>query len=162
MNSPSIIDYLTDPLGPIARLERRNLLLSATAGLFFSKAGLVPTEFTTLGIIMTTPQQSSFLMIIALAITYFLFAFVAYGLPDFFIWRKKYQEYKVHALQEEINWSQEDQHAQDEVAQAIPHIAWLYQLSPILAYARLAFEYVVPVLFSLYSGYTLLAKAYAA
>ena len=108
MNSPSPVDYLVDPLGTVTRLERRNLLLAATIGLLFSQVGLVPTEFTTLGIKLSAPQQSAFLLIIALAIAYFFVAFLAYGLPDFFIWRKKYQDYRVYALNEEQNWSQED------------------------------------------------------
>ena len=162
MNSPSPTDYLIDPLGSITRLERRNLLLSATIGLLFSKAGLVPTEFTTLGIKLSAPQQSAFLVIVALSIAYFFVAFLAYGLPDFFIWRKKYQDYRVLALHEEQNWSREDQEHNDETREVVPHIAWLYRLSPGLAYTRLFFEYLVPLLFSAYSAYTLLVKANAA
>ncbi len=88
MSEPNPVEFLADPLSPITRIERRNLLLASTAGILIAKAGLIPTQISALGITLSDPNQSTFIVVMALTVVYFLCAFVVYGVADFFIWRK--------------------------------------------------------------------------
>lgn len=154
-NRTSPIDYLTDPLSPLSRSERRNLLLASFVGFLISKAGLIPTKISAFGIDLSAPQQNAFTLAATLIIVYFLVAYIFYALPDFLIWRKKYQDYLESVEIIGRNWTQEDQFAHDEIQDALPSIRWLYRSSPIVAYIRLLFDYALPVLFAGYSIYAL-------
>lgn len=152
---PSPIDYLTDPLSPLTRAERRNLLFASFVGVLISKAGLVPTKISAFGIDLSAPQQSAFTFVTSLVVIYFLIAFVSYALPDFLTWRKKHQDYLESVEILGRNWTQEDQMAHDEVQVALPSIRWLYRSSPSVACIRLLFDCVIPILFAGYSIYAL-------
>lgn len=156
-SDPSPSDYLTDPLSPLSRVERRNLLLASFIGFLISTAGLVPTKLSAFGIDLSTPQQSAFTFAAALVIAYFLLAFLAYALPDFLVWRKNYQDYLEKVEIVSRNWTQEDQRAHDDLQGSLPNIRWLYRSSPPVAYLRLLFDYALPVLFAGYSIYVLLS-----
>ena len=108
-SDPSPSDYLTDPLSPLIRAERRNLLLASFIGFLISTAGLVPTKLSAFGIELSTPQQSAFTFAAALVIGYFLLVFLAYAIPDFLVWRKKYQDYLERVEVSGRGWTQEDQ-----------------------------------------------------
>jgi len=130
--------------------------MASFVGFLISTAGLVPTKLSAFGIDLSAPQQSAFTVAVAMVIAYFFAAFVAYAVPDFLVWRKKYQDY---LEQVEINgrdWTHEDQLAHDDINYTLPNIRWLYRSSPFVAYLRLLFDYALPVLFAAYSIYTLL------
>lgn len=142
-------DIFADPLSPLTRLERRNLLLASFIGLLISKAGLVPTKFSAFGIELTAPQQSAFTLAAALVVAYFLLALLAYAAPDLLSWREKYQEYLRRSEIASRNWTMEDQIEHDEVSSALPNIMWLYRSSRPVTYLRAAFDFILPVFFLL-------------
>ncbi|MFD4120770.1 hypothetical protein ACFWQD_05610 [Alcaligenes faecalis] len=156
VNNPSPSDYLVDPLSPLSRAERRNLLLASFIGFLISTAGLIPTKLSAFGIELSAPQQSAFTFAAALVIGYFLLAFLAYSVPDLLVWRKKYQDYLEGVEAAGRNWTQEDQWHHDDLLGSLPNIKWLYQSSPVVAYLRLVFDYALPVVFAGYSIYLLL------
>ncbi|KGP01215.1 hypothetical protein JT27_13095 [Alcaligenes faecalis] len=156
VNDPSPSDYLVDPLSPLSRAERRNLLLASFIGFLMSKAGLIPTKLSAFGIELSAPQQSAFFLAAALVIGYFLLAFLAYSVPDLLVWRKKYQGYLEGVEIAARGWTQEDQWHHDDLSHSLPNIRWLYRSSPVVAYSRLFFDYVLPVLFAGYNIYVLL------
>ncbi len=152
MIEPNPVDYLTDPLSEITRKERRNLLIASTVGLLVAKAGMVPAKFEAFGIELSVPDQKVFVILMLLTVLYFLAAFVIYGISDFFVWRKKYQDYLEQVAGFNSDWSQEDQYNYDELHRTIPEIAWLYAWSKPAAFARIIFEFTVPVIFALVAG----------
>lgn len=156
----SLVEFLGDPLSPLTRTERRNLLIASTLGFLVSKAGLLPQQISALGITFSAPEQSVLLLVVAGAILYFLFAFATFGVPDFLIWRKKYQEYLEHVASDIENWSESDQHAYDELHARVPAIGWLYRASKPVVFIRLSFEYILPAAFALYVTLALAVKAY--
>lgn len=160
MRDPGPEDYLVDPLSEITRKERRNLLLATMVGVLVSKAGLVPTKLAAFGVELAAPAQKTFVLLVALSVLYFIGAFLTYGISDFLIWRKKYQDY---LEAEEIfmqGWSMEDQRAYDELRESIPDITWLYRWSKPTAFIRILFEYAVPLLFGIYTVSVLIQRAY--
>ena len=150
-------NIFTDPLSQLTRLERRNLLLASFIGVLIAKAGLVPTKFSAFGIDLTAPQQSAFTLAAALIVGYFLLAFLAYATPDLLSWREKYQDYLRRSEIAGRNWTIEDQIEHDEISGALPNIMWLYRSSRPVAYLRVAFDFVLPVLFAAYAIYALVS-----
>lgn len=144
LQSPDPENFLSDPLSPITRLERRNLLIASSVGFLVAAADLVPTNISALGISLSVSAQEMFVVAIAFAVAYFIFAFAIYGMSDFFIWRKRYQEYLENVQSYMESWDEDDQHHYD--SSPLPRIAWLYRSAEPLAYARAFFEYGLPLL----------------
>jgi len=117
--------FLADPLSQISRAERRNLLIASTVGLLVGHVGLVPTRISELGLDFNTPEQTAFLILLALVVVYMEFAFCIYATADFFMWRKWYYDYRVAAERASSNWTLEDQMAEDEIHQSVPPIYWI-------------------------------------
>ena len=160
MANINISNFLTDPLSDITRKERRNLLLTSTIGILVVKMGLIPTHIAALGIELTVPNQEVFPKLVGFIVTYFLFAFVNCGLSDFFIWRKKLQDYLVSANVSAITRTEQDEFFDDEAHQGIARARWLYTMSPNIAYFRIFFEFVVPIIVSIYAIYILMHKSF--
>ncbi len=155
-NEPSPSDYLSDPLSSLSRAERRNLLLASFVGLLISTAGLIPTRISAFGIELSAPQQNALTFAAVLIVAYFSLAFLAYAVPDWLVWRRKYQDHLEQAAIFNINWSLKDQHIYDEIADTTPNIKWLYRASPVVAYLRFLFDYILPLCFAGYSVFTLI------
>jgi amino acid transporter len=151
MSAPDPRDYLADPLSPIARAERRNLLLAATVAILIAHVNLVPTRVTALGLEFAPPAQASFVVISALVVGYFVVAFATYAVADFFVWRKRYYDYLAAVEKESQSWTLEDQIAHDEIHANLPPIDWYYLWSPRIANVRMLFEFVLPLLVGAYA-----------
>jgi len=109
MREPDPREYLADPLSPIARAERRNLLLAATLAILIAHVNLVPTRMSALGLEFAPPAQASFLVVTALVVGYFMLAFATYALADLFVWRKRYYDYLAAMERESKDWTLADQ-----------------------------------------------------
>jgi len=151
MAEPDPRDYLADPLTPIARAERRNLLLAATLAILVAHVNLVPTRMSALGLEFAPPAQASFLVIAALVVGYFCVAFGMYAVADVFVWRKRYYDYLAAMERESKDWTIEDQIEHDEIHANLPTIDWYYQWSPRVANLRMLFEFVLPLLVGAYA-----------
>lgn len=149
MIEPNPVDYLNDPLSEITRTERRNLLIASTVGLLVAKGGLVPSKILAFDIELPVPEQEVFITLVALTVFYFVAAFVIYGVSDFFVWRKKYQDYLEQVSHFQESWSEQDQNSYDELHTSVPKITWLYRCSKPVAFTRILFEYAVPIIFGL-------------
>lgn len=157
MSSPNPIEFLTDPLSNISRSERRNLLISSVIGFLVSKAGIVPKKISALDIELSLPAQGTFVYLVGATIIYFLLAFIVYGLSDFFIWRKRYQDYLEAVEAHMSSWSEEDQKAYENTY--TPPIPWLYQKAGFIAYTRAFFEYLLPLLVGVISAVVVFLRA---
>ena len=151
MTEPDPRDYLADPLSPIARVERRNLLLAATLAILIAHVNLVPTQISALGLTFAPPAQTAFLVITVFVVLYFVVAFGMYAVADFFIWRKRYYDYLAAMERESKDWTLEDQIEHDEIHANLPTIDWYYEWSPRVANVRMLFEFVLPLLVGAYA-----------
>jgi len=151
MTEPDPREYLADPLSPIARAERRNLLLASTVAILIAHVNLVPARITALGLEFAPPAQASFVVITALVAGYFIVAFATYAIADLFVWRKRYYDYLAAVEKQSQSWTLEDQIAHDEIHANLPTLDWYYQWSPRVANIRMLFEFVLPLLVGAYS-----------
>jgi amino acid transporter len=151
MTEPDPREYLADPLSPIARAERRNLLLASTVAILIAHVNLVPTRISALGLEFAPPAQASFVVITSLVVGYFIVAFATYAVADLFVWRKRYYDYLAAVEKESQGWTLEDQIAHDEIHANLPTIDWYYQWSPRVANVRMLFEFVLPLLVGAYA-----------
>jgi hypothetical protein len=161
VEEPSPVEFLGDPLSEISRAERRNLLIASSVGVLVAKAGLVPTRYSTFGLDFQEPEQRVLISVVLATVIYFFFAFVLYGVPDLFVWRKRYQEYLEGVERLMSTWSSQDQQQREELDQRVPSICWLYRLSKPAALIRISFEYIVPLIFSFYAGFALAYKLWS-
>jgi hypothetical protein len=76
---------LRDPLSDVTRQERSRLLLSTLVSLTVSKAGILPTRISTLGVEFSPTNRQAMLVLLAVVVGYFLLAFVIYGYYDIFL-----------------------------------------------------------------------------
>lgn len=149
MADPDPATVLSDPLSDISRRERRNLLIASSVAVLMGHAGLVPKKLSALDIEFSAPAQSTFLLLMAAIVAYFLLAFFTYALADFLIWRKRRHDYIVSMKIAEDNMSYDEEIERDRLN--IPSEAWYFQWGPRVAYARVFFEFVLPLLVGLYA-----------
>ncbi|OJH08759.1 MAG: hypothetical protein AOY29_02035 [Alcanivorax borkumensis] len=81
-------------------------------------------------------------------IIYFWVAFVAFGLSDFFIWRKAYQDY-LEEREASIESESEESNMAFEMS-GLPSLAWLYKKAGLLSFFRAVVEYLFPLIFGFY------------
>jgi hypothetical protein len=85
-DNTTVVD-LADPLSPVTRKERRNLLVSASVSILMAWAGFVPHKIEGLGITFTAFQRSAILWSALFAVIYFSVSFIVYGVRDRMAWR---------------------------------------------------------------------------
>lgn len=151
MAEPDPRDYLADPLSPISRAERRNLLLAATLAILVAHVNLVPTQISALGLAFAPPAQTAFLVITVFVVFYFIAAFAMYAVADLFVWRKRFYDYLAAVERESKDWTLQDQIEHDEIHANLPTIDWYYEWSPRVANVRMLFEFVLPLLVGAYA-----------
>jgi len=71
------------PLSEETRKERRALLAASGISILIAKTGLVPTKIAALGIEFSQTERTTFLYCLLAMVIYFLVAFIAYALADF-------------------------------------------------------------------------------
>lgn len=85
-----------DPLSEVSRGERRILLITSLLAVAVTAGGLVPVKVAALGIELSPPEQTRLLVLLALVVSYFLVAFLLYGLPE---WRRSLARQKIYRSQ---------------------------------------------------------------
>jgi hypothetical protein len=161
-------DLITyDPLSETTRKERTSLLGISMLGVALVKVPLVPEKFSALGVDFSKVNQSTFVKLYALVVTYYVIAFAIYALTDYLAWRRQevihLHEYnrrnRERLTTEKVN-SNPEVDAEIEAAYGdhlrAPGFHGLasYWLAFSAARFRAVFEFLLPVVFA---GYTLLA-----
>jgi len=77
---------LRDPLGEVARKERRSLLGISAIAILVGWTGLVPKEIQNFGITFTTPERKALLWLFLAVVGYYTAAFAVYAWNDFMSW----------------------------------------------------------------------------
>jgi hypothetical protein len=80
---------LGDPLGEVARKERRSLLGVSALAIFVGLADLVPTRIENFGITFTPPRRQALLWMFVAVVAYYLVAFIVYAMGDYLLHRRK-------------------------------------------------------------------------
>jgi hypothetical protein len=149
MSEPALAEVVSDALSEITRKERRNLLAASVVAIAASQLGLVPTKVAALGIELNPPAQQAFLLLLCSVVVYFLLAFLVYSAGDFVAWRKKYDDH-LKAVDDALeNESIEESIAEAARTRRRPQAKWLYSAYKPIAWIRISFDLVLPVVLGL-------------
>jgi hypothetical protein len=150
-SEPNPADLPADPLTEVTRKERRNLLIASMSGVLIVSMNLVPTRISAFGIEFSASARGYFVGLVAALVCYFFIAFIVYGTSDFFVWRKKYQDYCI-AFERACEDAED---CRDDPYYSLRAV-WLYSWSKPIAFIRIGFEFVVPLLAGAVSFFLLL------
>lgn len=143
---PDILSILADPLSPISRNERRNLLAASFVASLLSITHAYPKSITSLGINIETVDQDYFIWASIVVVSYFLVAFSLYSLADYMRVRALRYEYDKAVHREIENWTYEEQVHLDEIQEVIGNVNWVYRHSDRFLSLRFVFEFIFPLL----------------
>lgn len=148
---------LSDPLSEVTRKERRMLLGVSMLGIFFVKAGILPTKISALGVDLQSSDQNSFLYLMCLVLVYFMIAFFIYAMSDFVVWRKAVMNAEISSYKQEMEERDNyPQHPYDIEMEGVINKAYKsnrvwFALTRPVSISRAAFEFVLPLLFGLFA-----------
>jgi hypothetical protein len=141
---------LSDPLGDVARKERRSLLGIGVVAILVGRTGLVPEKIENFGITFAAPERKALLWVFVAVVVYYMVAFIVYSMSD----ALKYG-YAVYRGREELRKQSED--LAKERANSIggvrlaqpppkPPDPWRYvDLVTPASLARGIFDFIVPL-----------------
>ena len=151
---------LHDPLSEVTRKERRMLLAVSMVGIILVKMELVPTKISALGIEFAETNQKALLSILALAVIYFIIAFIIYAASDFLAWRKSIRANLIDTVLERANKEKENPALISREREIIMKYGqserYLFVLSKPVSAARALFEFLLPVIVGIYSAIALI------
>jgi Ca2+/Na+ antiporter len=148
---------LVDPLSEVTRKERRMLLGLSMLGIFFVKAGILPTKISALGVDLATNDQGAFLFLTSLVLLYFTVAFFIYAMSDFIVWRKSLTElylleYRQYMQERDYRpQSADEAELEEEETRAHKRNAIWLSLTKPMSIFRAIFEFALPLFVGLYS-----------
>ena len=149
---------LKDPLSKETRTERRILLGASAVGIVIVKTGLVPSKISALGIEFNQTDQHSLLRAVAAVIVYFLFAFLIYAGSDYIAWQLGFRRavgLDVRAKRRREKSMDEDERIQENVVAGY-YGSPLLKLTKPMSLLRAVFEFVLPIVISIYAVVALL------
>ena len=164
-----------DPLSETTRKERTALLGLSILGVALVKVPLVPEKFAVFGVDFAKVNQSTFVSLYALVIGYYLVAFAIYAVTDYIAWRR--QEV-INAHEHTAQSRERDANAKkgpldsldDDIRKEVRRQAGLglqadhpkykgaasYSLAFAAARMRATFEFLLPIVFAIYTLVVLL------
>jgi membrane-anchored glycerophosphoryl diester phosphodiesterase (GDPDase) len=160
-------ERLREPLNETTRKVRRNLLASALLGIVITRVGLVPEKFSAFGVEFTSANQQALITLLIAVVLYFSVSFLVYVYSELTAWQIVFTSKELEALKEaskseaslrrvsrgHISFIDTSTEAED--VKFREHVRFLYQRSRPTFYLRLSVELVIPIVFALYSCYTL-------
>ncbi|MBJ6799023.1 hypothetical protein [Geomonas propionica] len=163
MNDLSKDVLLDDPLSEETRKERKILLGVSLIGIAMAKAGIVPTKISILGIELESAKQGVLLYLAAFIVIYYILAFSIYATSDFIAHRKRISLFYVKNVQLFMDLISEPNRDKSEyeflLNETKDNLRFWKTLSPIACVIRSAFEFILPVLISVYAVYVLIILA---
>jgi hypothetical protein len=151
---------LRDPLGDVARKERRSLLGISAIAILVGRTGLVPARIENFGIAFTRPERHALLWVFVAVVVYYTCAFIVYSISD----ALSYVYAVFRGRQELIRRSEAVARRNDPLATAINRaddldapeepwrlVGWVTPASLL----RGAFDFVVPLLVAGYAIWSL-------
>lgn len=161
-NTSRLEGILKDPLSEASRKERRILLGISLLSFMVVEIGLIPTKIQALGIVLTVANQNAFCKIMVAVLVYYIFAFVIYGLVDFFAWRIAYNRTLPTLPKKEDDEMFESIRDNNNDGEELSRRSWFGALpsrhARTLSVFHILFEIFLPVLVGLYAVFILLDK----
>lgn len=168
---------VSDALSEITRKERRALLGVSTLCIAITHANLVPTKISALGIEADKLDQKGLLIVLALIVCYYIFAFAVYAFADMIVWRLRYDKVALEdthkqrsqAIEETMDGGPNEDEAamhlsSDKYREISNRFSSLHKerrrfvaLAPAISRARAIFDFLLPFFVSIYSLYALLS-----
>ena len=140
MANPSNKHLLDDPLSDITRKERRNLLLVSVLGILVSCGDMMPKKISAIGIVLTGNDHVCWILgMLILTVLYFLVAFLVYGSSDLKIWWEQQLP-----LRKDTTKSKSTETKDGATVRRFETKI----LATILAYCRIVFEFIPPIVVS--------------
>ena len=159
MPTPDPKAHISDSLSQISRKERRSLLVASATSLLFSRAGIVPIKIDVLGIELSQPDQKYLTLIILMVVLYFSLAFFIYGTADVLVWVQNRVDYQNAIHSEPSNWNHEKDAPTEEAHYIeIYSYCWYKPIINSVAFGRVIFDFLLPLIFGLYAAYSLLYR----
>ena len=166
------ITSVRDPLTRTTRRERTSLLGVSAVCIAITKAGLVPSKISALGVEFSQASQQSLFHVLAAVVGYYFVAFILYAAADFVPWRIRYTEafgemvgspeYKAARSLHSISLKRKSAFAQfqednksSESERPPPRAHFALALSWIIYGLRALFEFLVPLLVAIYAIHAL-------
>lgn len=161
MSAPTTVEImLRDPLGEVTRRERRMLLGVSILSIFIAQTGLIPEKISALGVELARTNQRAFLSIMVFVVSYFVVAFVVYGVSDLLAWRLSYNEGVKAIDQTRIDRIDQNTRGVEEeprIRASYPwSYFWLMRFVVPISGVRAAFEFVLPLAVGGYAVYVLM------
>lgn len=127
----SVSSHHWEPISQPTRNARRNLLWLCTLSYLITKGGMVPTEVTALGIKLSEKEQSNIVFYVGAGLVYLFVEFVIYSLSDYMYQQAPKFSYRSSGVD-----------AFEKAGLLISAVA-----TP-----RVIFDFLIPIVFSLYCG----------
>jgi hypothetical protein len=146
---------LRDPLGEVARKERRSLLGISAVAILVGRTGLVPARIENFGITFATPERQALLWVFVAVVIYYSAAFIIYSISDALGWG-----YAVYRGREELRKQIEEDSRNVMTAlrgqQQAAASPWRFVVlvTPV-SLTRGLFDFVVPLLVAGYAIWSL-------
>jgi len=143
---------LSDPLGDVARRERRTLLGISVVAILVGRTGLVPEKIENFGITFAVPERKALLWVFVAVVVYYMLAFVIYSISD----ALRYG-YTVYRGRQELQRQSEEVPVNTIVRrEPKPVDPWRYvNLVTPASVARGLFDFLVPVLVAAFAIWSL-------
>ena len=141
---------LRDPLGEVARKERRSLLGISAIAILVGRTGLVPVKIENFGISFSAPERQALLWVFFAVVLYYTAAFIVYAMSDFLSYF-----YAVHQGSEELK-KQREPPTSANLFGAVPagptKPPWVATPWPLVGYVTWAsvgrgiFDFIIPLI----------------
>lgn len=149
-------DRLREPLNETTRKVRRNLMASSVLGVVFTKVGLVPTKLSAFGVEFSSSNQEALMLLLACAIAYFFISFSVYVYSELTAWQIDLASKEIEEFKELSNNNEHPIFGGVKGDKFRDYLKSVHSKSRPTFYIRLIVELALPILFAIYSGYSLL------
>jgi hypothetical protein len=150
-------ERLREPLNETTRKVRRNLMAASVIGVVLTKVGLIPSKILAFGVEFTSSNQNALMLLLAVSIAYFTISFVVYVYSELTAWQivfssKELEELKEAAEKNSLKLGR----VPNEADKFREYIRKIHSKSKPTFYIRLIIELAIPLIFAIYSFYSLI------
>ena len=149
-------ERLREPLNETTRKVRRNLMAASVIGVVITKVGLVPSKISAFGVDFSSSNQQALMTLLAAAIIYFIINFLVYVYSELTAWQIVFASKQIEVLKEEAERKRISLTGRNSDEEFQDHIRHLYYRSKPTFIFRLTVELAIPIVFAVYSCYSLL------
>lgn len=149
---------ISDPLSEVTRKQRRSLMAISLLSFVVVQLGIIPEEITAIGFKFSMAEGNTTFLVLTLLIIYFIIAFVIYSASDFVTWRlqiqeatKKFKDGIENPPSENFNYKYSEYVSDFE-------LGILEKSTKPISYIRASIEFLLPVLFAIYTLWITIAK----